>query len=305
MGVSHRNVCFAFNPNGIVIDGYRGKTADVTVGGRTVKVSIYSDSQRVEFGGLLRVIFRDMSTSLRRSLGTTLRVVIKDEDEETGEEREIFWYSKDILVIWGSPDYVEDGGSIYKGSTRTVRWFTQFPFTVSVITSTGVQDIAPTGTTMSVSGLGFVKGNAIGLPESSSQTIILKKDDSSEGIYLRWVDRYGLMEYFLFSPGEFSTSSKGGDETIRNESVGGVEIERSLPRYRDSERTVRCEAAFLSDEELAYVSTIADSVLVEMYHSDGVWEPVSVEADISRNSRKGMHRVSVKIKRKTVNGQRL
>ena len=300
MGVSHSNVCFAFNPNGIVIDGYSGKTAEVTVGGRTVKVSIYSDSQRVEFGGLLTVLFGDMSASKARSVSTTLSVSVKD-----SEDNVVYEYSKTILVVWGAPDYVEDGGSIYKGSTRTVRWFTQFPFTVSVITSTGVQDIAPTGTTMSVSGLGFVKGNAIGLPESSSQTIILKKDDSSEGIYLRWVDRYGLMEYFLFSPGEFSTSSKGGDETIRNESVGGVEIERSLPRYRDSERTVRCEAAFLSDEELAYVSTIADSVLVEMYHSDGVWEPVSVEADISRNSRKGMHRVSVKIKRKTVNGQRL
>lgn len=121
----------------------------------------------------------------------------------------------------------------------------------------------------------------------SDSTILtkLKVCDDSAGYYLRWVDRHGYLQYFLFVKG--NRTYKNTPESIdidEDISIRGMYFSNlARVRHIDVKTTNKCCAVNLPFEIYEYVLTIFTSPIVDWYlgmDSNGteVWQPVKISA---------------------------
>ena len=102
------------------------------------------------------------------------------------------------------------------------------------------------------------------------------------GFYLRWIDRMGLYQFFLFAKGVTTTKNKPSEDEI--EDMDGY------PMYFNgwmrnvmvtAEKTLRCCAENLSDSVYGYVETILTSPVIDLYlgttkGGTEMWQPVRI-----------------------------
>lgn len=109
--------------------------------------------------------------------------------------------------------------------------------------------------------------------------------NDTAGYYLRWIDRFGCFQYFLF---------KKGKETIKNKLSGSSICEQDLNagmwfpnNNRDihisGTKTCKCCATSIEDDIYAYVSTIITSPVIDLYlgknrYGEEMWVPVNIVA---------------------------
>lgn len=122
-------------------------------------------------------------------------------------------------------------------------------------------------------------------PNEMSTITELTIDNSTCGHYLRWIDRFGMFQYFLFSKGKETMKNKLSSSTVVEDyAVGGMYFanhERKI--HIDGTKTVKCCAVSLSQEIYEYVSSIITSPLIDLYmgktrFGDEMWVPVNIEA---------------------------
>ncbi len=105
------------------------------------------------------------------------------------------------------------------------------------------------------------------------------------GYYLRWIDRFGCFQYYLF---------KSGEATIKNKLSGNTFVEMAVndgmwfPNHiRDINITAtdtrKCQASSLEDSIFAYVSTIITSPIIDLYLGKTklgkeIWVPINIVA---------------------------
>ena len=120
--------------------------------------------------------------------------------------------------------------------------------------------------------------------EYTTITNLIINNDTA-GYYLRWIDRFGCFQYFLF---------KKGKQTIKNKLSGDTKIEQGLnagmwfPNHsRDihinGTTTCKCCATSLAEDIYAYVSTIITSPIIDLYlgktkYGEEMWVPVNIVA---------------------------
>lgn len=113
--------------------------------------------------------------------------------------------------------------------------------------------------------------------------LIINNDES--GYYLRWIDRFGCFQYYLF---------KSGEATIKNKLSGNTFVEMTandgmwFPNHtRDIQisatDTRKCQANSIPDEIFAYVSSIITSPVIDLYLGktklgEEIWVPVNIVA---------------------------
>lgn len=116
-----------------------------------------------------------------------------------------------------------------------------------------------------------------------NEVVNMSISDAQDGIYLRWIDRYGLLQYYLFVEGESTVKVTGSDDMKNiDRSYYGMAFGK-LQRYIEltDMETVKCCAVSLPKEILSYVKTIANSPIVERYlgatrEGTEIWCPVKV-----------------------------
>ncbi len=109
--------------------------------------------------------------------------------------------------------------------------------------------------------------------------------NETAGHYLRWVDRHGNLQYFLFTKGEQQLKNKlSSNKVLQDEDINGLYF-ANLTRVRNIECTIthKCCAVNLSSDIFDYVSTIITSPIVDLYcgkDNDGkeIWLPVTIQA---------------------------
>lgn len=111
--------------------------------------------------------------------------------------------------------------------------------------------------------------------------VIVSND--KEGYYLRWIDQYGFLEYWLFKKSSLTNKNKPGNTTIEDDKpIDGV-------YYPNHERTthigntvtIKCGATNLTKGQYKTVESIVASPHIDLfkgYSMDGreIWIPVNV-----------------------------
>lgn len=116
-----------------------------------------------------------------------------------------------------------------------------------------------------------------------NETVNITISDAQDGIYLRWIDRYGLLQYYLFVEGQGSVKASGSDDYKHvDRSYYGMAFGK-LQRFIEETNveTVKCCAMNLPKSILAYVKTIVNSPIVDIYlgatrGGTELWVPVMV-----------------------------
>ena len=116
-----------------------------------------------------------------------------------------------------------------------------------------------------------------------NETVNLRISNDKDGLYLRWIDRYGLMQFYLFVEGESAIKTKASSNAVQVErSFSGVNfggLERSIDRANTETR--KCCAVNLPKDVLEYVKTIVSAPMVDLYLGKNkagteLWLPVGI-----------------------------
>lgn len=132
----------------------------------------------------------------------------------------------------------------------------------------------------------FDMGFDFSFPDMSKivyETVNLHICNDRDGLYLRWIDRFGLMQFFLFVEGTSTIKSKASSNVVQVErSIGGVNfgsLERTIEVTNTETR--KCCAVNLPKDILEYVKTIVNAPIVDLYMGKNkggteLWLPVNV-----------------------------
>ena len=281
---------FAYNPNPIVITGSEQETFSIVGIGKA-----YSDT-RAAYNGKISI---DVSRYLQMFVGKdtpSAEVVV-----------EVAGQTLDFTVLWGAINIGEKFNT-----SRTLPWSIGLPFEVSFYVPGGatVESKTKSQTTWTARTLSeglhvvdittwgydgsepvyirMLGGAMIGVFEYTFDYTFLQIDDNSfiielepsdctDGVYLRWIDRLGFIQYRLFVKGEMSDKSSTEGEELETDYTD------EMPRYgvkvyqgKSVERSVKLGAPNINDEEYERLKMLDSSAWVELY-VNGKWVPVRIK----------------------------
>ncbi len=117
------------------------------------------------------------------------------------------------------------------------------------------------------------------------EKVNMRISGAKDGLYLRWLDRFGFLQFYLFREGTSTVKSKPSSDTVQVERqysgmyYGGME----RPTEITNEETIKCCAVNLPKDILEYVKTIVNAPIVDLYLGKSrsgteLWLPVSVSS---------------------------
>lgn len=115
------------------------------------------------------------------------------------------------------------------------------------------------------------------------------EDTAIDGYYLRWIDNFGLVNYYLFDKGKVMTKTKSIDTIDKEINEGGIDYPTAtIDTSRTLETTLKCSATCLDEELYQTVKTVIRANHVQLYlgkqlNDDNttyrdVWMPVRLTA---------------------------
>lgn len=115
------------------------------------------------------------------------------------------------------------------------------------------------------------------------QEIQVEVRNDTKGYYLRWLDRFGFMQYYLFEPGEDSTKTEVSKYYLdQRKTYGDIEYAGHLRPLRvTTKREIKVCAVNLDQDYREYVGSIVESPVVDLYQGNKLtgrerWIPVHV-----------------------------
>lgn len=288
--------CFAFNPQIITIDNLTGSVI-FYVGDYSDMRDPISGKVSIDISEYLRSLLRfDYAT---RPNSKNIHVQI-DVDSPTFE-----FY---INVIWGAMNI----GEVFNPS-RTVTMFRNFPSTISIYSNgeINVRYDAEKYTSVEVEKTGllhkdfsklFKDAKEFGMikilntPEAPStfqytfdrtfkplpdDAVLIKVlfNDCTKGIYLRWLDRHGFLQYWLFQEGDLTGQSSNEGEQLNVDYSNIKYVYNGMSRYQGKtyQTTRKACATLVERETFNMLSSIHSSPIVDMYIDEN-WIPVNIVA---------------------------
>lgn len=123
-----------------------------------------------------------------------------------------------------------------------------------------------------------------------TERIVLEKREDTVGFYLRWIDRFGYLNYFLFAKGDSTLKS-----TVDSNSVdagfdyGGLYFDARRALKVESQKSIKCAAVNLTQAMVQYVESIVESPHVDLYlgktkSGKEIWVPAQVTAGSYKTS---------------------
>lgn len=208
---------------------------------------------------------------------------------------------------------------------REVVWFKNFPFKVSMFspsasksltlkedrgtekviqetTKAGIFEVVLTGTTTTKKEL-LYKIELEAETVKSSFTNVFDKtftgaqykfldellkvvvSDDKEGYYIRWIDQYGFLEYWLFKKSTLTNKNKLGDTSIEaDKPIDGIFFpNHERTTHIENSTTIKCGAVNLTRGQYKTVQTILSSPHVDLFKGysmdrEEIWIPINVVA---------------------------
>lgn len=286
--------CFAFNPQIITIDNLTGSVI-FYVGDYSDMREPISGKVSIDISEYLRSLLRFDYTTIPNSRSIHIQI---DIDGPTFE-----FY---INVIWGAMNI----GEVFNPS-RTVTMFRNFPSTISIYSNgeINVRYDAEEYTSVEVEKTGllhkdfselFKEAKEFGMikilntPEAPStfqytfdrtfkplpdDAVLIKVlfNDCDKGIYLRWLDRHGFRQYWLFQEGGLTGQSSNEGEQLNVDYSNIKYVYNGMSRYQGKtyQTTRKACATLVERETFNMLSSIHSSPIVDMYIDEN-WIPVNI-----------------------------
>lgn len=307
-------VCFCFNPQEITIQTNNTVTISIAANGKkyTDVRSSYSGKVYADISCYMRSFF-SVDTSLLQSIRVSVTVSTSVDN---------FSFTTDS--IWGAINI----GEVFN-APRVVRWFRKFPFTFSLFVAEGATvrfryDQNRYVTKNLSTGLNHI--NVAGLVPSAKDFAVIRLDedlpastfeytfdntftpigdgavinrlvvDSSEcGIYLRWIDRHGFYQYWLFQIGDnilqVSTNGELLYQTFSDNKYAYYGVSRQSKKMQKS---IKACATLIDQDTFDMLSTLHTSPLIDLYH-EGKWFPVRLATGTVNHLRKPLQDFEIEI----------
>ncbi len=289
--------CFAFNPNIVTVDNLTDNVI-FQIGDNTDQREPINGIVSIDISEYLRAFMKVTPESMPDHYSVYLNITIGG-----------LTFSSIIKPIWGAMNI----GEVFNPS-RTVTMFRKFPFSITTFVGTNSAvyyryDNYDYVSTPVSSGLrhwdfsalfknavsyGMIK--ILNSPESpstfqytfdrtfrpvSDDAVYIKVlfNDCDKGIYLRWLDRHGFLQYWLFQEGELTGQSSNEGEKLNVDYSDVKYAYNGMYRYQGKKiQTTKKACATLVDKEtFNMLSSIHSSPLVDMY-IDEKWIPVNIVA---------------------------
>lgn len=288
--------CFAFNPQIITIDNLTGSVI-FYVGDYSDMREPISGKVSIDISEYLRSLLRFDYTTIPNPKSIHIQI---DIDGPTFE-----FY---INVIWGAMNI----GEVFNPS-RTVTMFRNFPSTISIYSNGEINvrydaeeyisvEVEKTGLLHKDFSELFKEAKEFGMikilntPEAPStfqytfdrtfkplpdDAVLIKVlfNDCTKGIYLRWLDRHGFLQYWLFQEGDLTGQSSNEGEQLNVDYSNIKYVYNGMSRYQGKtyQTTRKACATLVERETFNMLSSIHSSPIVDMY-IDGNWIPVNIVA---------------------------
>lgn len=117
----------------------------------------------------------------------------------------------------------------------------------------------------------------------SSVLVNMRVSNERDGYYIRWIDRFGFIQYYLFAKGKITIKTKQSDGVIEvdGEHCGINFANYNRPHYIETKKTVKCCAVNLPSSISEYVESIVTSPITDLYlgkTKEGVelWVPIKI-----------------------------
>jgi hypothetical protein len=316
--ISYPNeISFCFNPEIIRLSGSSNTTVvEVWYGDRVYSISIepYNNIASLNISDITRLFFNSANL-FGEATGKKIDIYLRQNGEVL--------FSFSTFCMWGSISV----GERFNGS-RVVTWFRAFPFTVSFYTSAGgsiykkEDDNGYTGFNGNTPqivyqidpftlfnprkfGMILIEGDEAsgtfddtfdytfdGAAETEIE-IKLIPDDCKDGIYLRWIDKHGFIQYYLFKSGERTNNTANAGETMpidyqaEDRRFEGV----SRQQGKDAIISQKIYVSLVTQSEFdflegAYMSPVIDWYVGKDDIGKDVWCPVNVQVgSLARENR--------------------
>ena len=292
---------FAFNPNYVMVSGSVSEgSLSISCDGTT-----YTDEREAK-GGLIQY-----------DLSEYVKTFFTSRDFPIGIKSVAVsghGISFSTKFIWGAMNI----GEVFNPSRKVV-WFKNFPFTFSMYVAdgatirkrydktlytsasigTGLVHIDPKTLFPNAKDFGVIRLDEE-IPASTFEytfdntfrpvgdgTIInrLVIDDCGKGVYLRWIDRHGFYQYWLFKEGDNVSQSDAEGELIYQDFsdndywYGGV----ARNQGKTMGRSIRACAPLVDQDTFRMLTTLHASPIVDMWW-DGKWVPVNIDNATTTNT---------------------
>lgn len=276
-------VVAAFGRNPIVISGLTGTYAEMVVSNGTDSVtekrSPFADECFFDLSYYLQVLFKQSSlgnvnydNTSESGLSASYNVTLTFYDGSTS----LGTHSFSIMALWASA---------VSNVNEYLTMFTGYPFTI------GIHSDGTYKGSMNGSSYTFNKSAAYSIPVTSEGIFYLSdasgttikmvkiKEQCGDGIYIRWIDRFGVYRYWLFRQGEASASIKANGEFVRKNT--GTDYGKRMTAKEVSTEVEVC-APLVDGDTFNFLLGCASSPVVDMY-DNGEWVNVNVaDSDIVR-----------------------
>lgn len=119
----------------------------------------------------------------------------------------------------------------------------------------------------------------------TTHIVNLRISNDECGYYLRWIDRHGELQYFLFTKGVETEKNTVSSDTVSDmEEIGPMWFANHIRNTQISSKlTYKCSAVSLPDEIYGYVSSIVSAPIIDLFlgrSASGreIWVPVQIVA---------------------------
>lgn len=295
--VSYPDYVFCFNPCVFMVESssygrFDFAEVNVDVSADGVRKSGYwrahQNKAYIDLRAYFQLLFDENTlTSSDKAAATCKKVSIHmvvshlpfDDDSEPSE---IVTFDFDTLVYWGALRPYEQFDP-YK--TRTIKMWSGYPLTIDVTP----QKNGVTADTMIVE-----RGEAVELisldgdfrmrrvvasadvtnifVDNTKVVKVIHEECTPDGVYLRWLDRYGRLCYYLFAEGQKRDKVSNYGDVLRDNIT---DVVRRMGYEREA--SMQLCAPLADAETIDGIDDIISSPVVDMYVG-GVWQAVIVSA---------------------------
>ena len=117
----------------------------------------------------------------------------------------------------------------------------------------------------------------------SSVIVNLRINNEKDGYYIRWIDRFGFIQYYLFAKGKTTIKTKSSDIQLPVEKLfNGIYFANCIRTSSiETTKTVKCCAVNLPTSISEYVESIVSSPVTDLYlgktkEGQELWVPIQI-----------------------------
>lgn len=294
--VSYPDYVFCFNPCVFMVESSDGSfdfaEVNVDVSADGVRKSGYwrahQNKAYIDLRAYFQLLFDENTlTSSDEAAATCKKVSIHmvlshlpfDDDSEPSEIETVDF---DTLVYWGALRPYEQFDP-YK--TRTIKMWSGYPLTIDVTPQkngvTADTMIVEHGVAVELISLDgdFRMRRVVAsadvtniFVDNTNVVKVIHEECTPDGVYLRWLDRYGRLCYYLFAEGQKRDKVSNYGDVLRDNIT---DVVRRMGYEREA--SMQLCAPLADAETIDGIDDIISSPVVDMY-DNGVWQAVIVSA---------------------------